>query len=157
MPKAPIYKVPFETFANIFDNLEDNLNALHFAQTCKYLARSFKLYNYPTPGRDVLISLTTNRIKPKRFYFSRSTIGKRKHEPLYIEFDPESLPCKNCVKYFSGYKCDSKKPCNICLKSKFECKLVEKTVRKRVKKTQKGEYFCNSPFQFNEKLVCVKE
>ncbi|RIB17506.1 hypothetical protein C2G38_2187128 [Gigaspora rosea] len=129
MPKAPIYKVPFEIFVNIFDNLDDNLNALHFAQICKYLARSFKLYNYPTPGRDVLISLTTNHIKPKRFYFSRSTIGKRKREPLYIEFDPESLPCKN----------------------------FEKTVRKKVKKTQKEEYFCNSPFQSNEKLVYVKE
>ncbi|RIB04606.1 hypothetical protein C2G38_2221925 [Gigaspora rosea] len=67
MPKAPIYKVPFETFVNIFDNLDDNLDALHFAQT------------------------------------------------------------------------------------------FEKTVRKRVKKTQKGEYFCNSPFQSNEKLLCVKE
>ncbi|RIB08146.1 hypothetical protein C2G38_2045404 [Gigaspora rosea] len=33
---------------------------------------------------------------------------------------------------------------------------VEKTVRKRLKKTQKGEYICNSPFS-KEKLVCVKE
>ncbi|CAG8528259.1 hypothetical protein C2G38_2208843 [Gigaspora rosea] len=156
MPKTPIYKVHFETFINIFDNLDDNLDALHFAQTSKYLARFFKQYNYPTPNREVLISLTTN-IKPKRFYFKRSTIGKKKREPLYIEFDPKNLPCKNCVKYFLGYKCDSKKPCNICLKSNLECKLVEKTVQKRAKKTQKKEYYCNSPFQFNEKLVCVKE
>ncbi|RIB01353.1 hypothetical protein C2G38_2231095 [Gigaspora rosea] len=92
MPKAPIYKVPFETFVNIFDNLDNNLDALHFSQTSKYLAR-----------------------------FLNDTI----------------------IQHLIGIN--------------LECKLVEKTVRKKAKKTQKGEYYCNLPFQSNEKLVYVKE
>ncbi|KAF0412222.1 hypothetical protein F8M41_007954 [Gigaspora margarita] len=45
----------------------------------------------------------------------------------------------------------------MCTKYGLRCEMVETSIRKRVKKTEKGEYFCFSPFTREEKLICVKE
>ncbi|KAF0544884.1 hypothetical protein F8M41_002558 [Gigaspora margarita] len=151
------FNFPYETLVKIFDNL-GNLDALNLARTSKYLSRIFRVYNYPTPKRDVLISaisVATYQGNPKKIRFSQTILRKRKHTPIYLEFDGSLLLCNNC-KYFK-YMCNSKKPCNMCTRHGLRCEIVETSIRKRIKITDKGEYFCFSPFTRGEKLICVKE
>ncbi|KAF0511288.1 hypothetical protein F8M41_018323 [Gigaspora margarita] len=149
------FNFPYETLVKIFDNL-DNLDALNLARTSKHLSRIFNLYNYPTPKHDVLISaIAIYQRNPKKIRFSRTIFGKRKRTPMYLEFDSSLLPCNNC-KYYK-YMCNSKKPCNMCTRHDLRCEIVETSIRKRIKKTNKGEYFCISPFTRGKMLICVKE
>ncbi|KAF0528095.1 hypothetical protein F8M41_013248 [Gigaspora margarita] len=98
------FNFPYKTLVKIFDNL-DNLDALNLARTSKYLLRIFRVYNYPTPKRDVLISAisaATYQRNPKKIRFSQTILRKRKRIPMYLEFDRSLLPCNN---YKGEYFC----------------------------------------------------
>ncbi|KAF0463567.1 hypothetical protein F8M41_026597 [Gigaspora margarita] len=45
----------------------------------------------------------------------------------------------------------------MCTRHGLKCEIAEASIRKRIKKTEKGEYFCFSPFIRGEKLICIKE
>ncbi|CAG8463775.1 2710_t:CDS:1 [Scutellospora calospora] len=143
--------IPYETLKIIFDYLDYN-DLKSFSLTCRVIKEAYIRYMYPNPKRDVFVS--ENILSPTIFRFNTLILTKKFKIPDFVIFDKDLLPCDHCG---SSVCCSIEKPCTRCVSSKKKCTYGNVRNPKKRITFKDNRYYCTSPFNISQKLVCIKK